>query len=48
VLQRKEYPLVLCLFAGEHGGVLGGADRDIAAGSAAPASVSRVRSRTPR
>ena len=30
VLEREEHPLVLHLLAGEHGGVLAGADRDIA------------------
>jgi hypothetical protein len=30
VLERKEHPLILRLLAGEHGGVLAGADRDIA------------------
>ena len=30
VLERQEHPLILRLLAGEHGGVLPGADRDIA------------------
>jgi hypothetical protein len=30
VLERKEHPLILRLFAGEHGGVFSGADRDMA------------------
>jgi aminoglycoside phosphotransferase (APT) family kinase protein len=30
VLEREEHPLILRLLAGEHGGVLAGADRDIA------------------
>ena len=29
VLERKEHPLILRLLAGQHGGVLAGADRDI-------------------
>ena len=29
LLERKEHPLILGLLAGEHGGVLAGADRDI-------------------
>jgi hypothetical protein len=30
LLERKEHPLILGLLAGEHGGVLAGADRDLA------------------
>jgi hypothetical protein len=30
VLECKEHPLILCLLAGEDGGVLAGGDRDIA------------------
>jgi len=30
VLERKEDPFVVCLLAGEHDGVLPGADRDVA------------------